>query len=80
MRPRKKIECVAAEKFRVWFDKKFKGRRVLKTSYQFFNWVANGDDFVRQQFIDRFSKWCVKSRQAASWENAAKWFEDNNPL
>lgn len=56
------------------FKQRYKGRRVLKTAYHFFNWVCcfNADNC--QLKLAQFDAYCRRRKVRATWRNAAEWY------
>jgi hypothetical protein len=77
MRPKKPIQNKSIADFEKYFKAKYKGRRVLKTTFHFFSWIAGGDSTKRDKFLHDFSLYCQKEGVRASWRNAAEWHERN---
>ena len=75
MRPRNPIYCKSAVAFERDFALKFGDRRVLKTTFHFFNWATRGDEAERERLISKFTAYCRRNRVRASWRNAAEWHE-----
>lgn len=75
MRPRKPIQNQSIVDFEKYFKAKYKGRRVLKTTFHFFSWIADGNSTKRDWLLNEFILYCRNSGIRASWRNAAEWYE-----
>ena len=57
------------------FAERFKGRRVAKTAFQFFNWAyAYKYSEQRDEQLAKFKEYCRRTGANATWRNAAAWF------
>lgn len=56
------------------FDTRYKGRRVLKTSYHFFNWCTMFNGEKSRELSDKFCEYCRRTRARATWRNAVEWY------
>lgn len=75
MRPKNPVRCETAEKFAKDFDKRFGGKRILKTAFHFFHWVSGREEYLRESMLAEFGKYCKRTKTRASWRNAAEWWE-----
>lgn len=62
------------KRFEADFDRMFKGKRVMKTAFHFFNWAAKGDKAVRERGLEGFAGYCRRTKVRRSWQNAAEWY------
>lgn len=73
MRPKNPIQNQNIVDFERYFKAKYKGRRVLKTTFHFFAWITDGDSTKRDKLLHEFLLYCNKEGVRASWRNAAEW-------
>lgn len=57
------------------FAERFKGRRLTKTAFHFFNW-AYGYKYgnCRDEQLAKFKEYCRRTGARATWRNAVEWF------
>lgn len=65
---------VVTAQFVADFEKRYKGLRVLKTSYHFFNWRTQFNGEKSRELSDRFGDYCRRTHAKATWRNAVEWY------